>query len=152
MGDVQGGYTARMAKPSPGTVEGLDFNSRTATCETAAGIGFGLAVSQGAGDKGAVLGGTLAHFLGISIRDVTLIASDPAYLDKYERYKNMAYLNQGQIWVLAGAAVAANDPVWFNATTGALNMSTGIGPIPGARWVTSGANGDRALVELQARG
>lgn len=149
---IQTEYTEQMQPPSPGTVAGSDYGSKTGIVETAAGIGFGLAISQGSlSDKGVVIGGALAGFLGISIRDVTAkpAASDP---DKYLQYDNLGYINRGQIWALAGAAVAAGDPVYYNATTGALSNTGGEGPIPGARWVTSAASGARALVELMAKG
>jgi hypothetical protein len=102
-------------------------------------LASGRPVSQGAGDKGVVLGGALADFLGISVRDITLV--DSSVLDKYPRYKNMAYLNSGQIWVEASVAVGAGDPVHYDTTTGAWKISGGIGPIVGARYVTSGAAG-----------
>lgn len=153
MAPIQTDYTERMLPPSPGTIAGSDFNTKTGNCETAAGIGFGLAVSQGVlSDKGVVLGGALPGFLGISVRDITLASVGGASVDKYQQYKNIGYLSRGQIWVLAGAAVAANDPVHFDAATGAISNAGGVGPIPGARFVTSGANGSRVLIELQAKG
>jgi hypothetical protein len=72
-------------------------------------------------------------------------------LDKYPQYKNVGYLSRGQIWVEASVAVGANDPVHYDTTTGAWKISGGIGPIVGARYVTSGAAGDRVVIELQAR-
>jgi hypothetical protein len=149
MSDVQGGYNARIGKPSPGTIEGCDFNTATGNCETAAGIAFGKPVSQGSGDKGVVLGGALANFLGVTVRDITQV--DATVLDKYPQYKNVGYLSRGQIWVEASVAVGANDPVHYDTTTGAWKISGGIGPIVGARYVTSGAAGDRVVIELQAR-
>lgn len=151
MSPIQTEYTERMLPPSPGTIAGSDFNTKTGTCEEADGIGFGLAVSQGSADKGVALGGLLADFLGVSIKDIT-VPANAASPDEYPQYRNVGYLSRGQIWVLAGAAVSADDAVHYDATTGAFSNTGGQGPIPGARWVTSAANGDRALIELQARG
>jgi hypothetical protein len=95
------------------------------------------------------LAARLANFLGVTVRDITQV--DATVLDKYPQYKNVGYLSRGQIWVEASVAVGANDPVHYDTTTGAWKISGGIGPIVGARYVTSGAAGDRVVIELQAR-
>lgn len=148
---IQTDYAERMRLPSPGTIAGSDYGSKTGNVEEADGIGFGLPVSQGTGDKGVALAGALADFLGISIRDVTVGARE-TNPDQYNQYQNLGYVNRGQIWVEVAVAVSAGDPVHFNATTGAWAISGGTGPIVGARYVTSAASGGRAIVELQARG
>lgn len=148
---IQSDYAERMLPPSPGTIAGSNHDGGTGTCEEEDGIGFGLPVQQGTADKGVLLAGALADFLGVSIRDVTLVASAAEFVDKYEQYSNVGYLKKGQIWVLAGAACAAGDPVHYNATTGAWAITGGTGPIVGARYVTSGGVGDRVLIELQAK-
>lgn len=148
---IQTSYSERISPPSPGTIAGADYNTHTGNCETSAGIGFGLPVSQGTGDKGVVLGGALADFLGITVKDITLVASASEFVDKYEQYKNVGYIGRGQIWVLASVAVSAGDPVHYVSATGAWKMSGDIGPIVGARYVTSGGAGDRVLVELGAK-
>lgn len=148
--NVQANYTERMRAGVAGMVQGSDFNSDTGICETAAGIGFGLAVSQGTGDKGVVIGGTRLGFRGITIRDVTLVHSD-ANLDKYIENENMGILTRGKIMVATTVPVAAGDAVYFVAATGVLtNVSAGNqGPINGARFIRSAAgNGDVAIVEL----
>lgn len=143
---VQSTYQARMDPGRPGLVMGGDYEAKTGICETVLGIGFGLAVSQGAADMGVILGGTRLGFRGITIRDITL---ENAQLDKYARYQNVGVLTEGQIWVAPAVAVVANDPVHFVAATGVLTNTGGQGPINGARWVTSAAGtGDLALVEL----
>lgn len=99
--------------------------------ETSAGIGFGLAVGQGTGDTGAVLGG--ASFLGVSVRDVTLdrlpidplsSASTPLALDTYQQRSNMGVLTRGHIWVLAADNVAAGNALAYDATTGLFTTGT----------------------------
>lgn len=150
MATVQTTYPSVMLPPAPGTIEACDFGTRTGICEVAAGIGFGRAISQGSNEKGVVLGGTLAKFLGISVRDITLHgpAANP---DAYPQYANVGYIQDGQIWVIAKAAVVADNPVYFDATTGELQPSGGSGPIVGARFIYNAAAGDRTIVELQAR-
>lgn len=143
---VQNTYSENMEPGVAGLVVGSDWNADTGNCETVAGIGFGLAVSQGAADKGVIIGGTRLGFRGITIRDVTL---ENLQLDKYAQYQNVGVLVQGKIWVVPPVAVEAGDPVHFVAATGVITNTGGEGPINGARWVTSAAGtGDLAIVEL----
>lgn len=155
---VQSTYTEGMRAPAPGTISGSDYDTITGNCETAAGIPFGVAVATGTvsthGDKATVIGGALATFKGIAVRDITLAPSS-ASQDKYLERGNMTILRRGQIWVEPREAVVANDPVYFIAATGVLSNSASgaLGPINGARWVTSSTNntdgaGRRAEVYL----
>jgi hypothetical protein len=59
----------------------VEHSVTTRLCETTAGIGFGLAVSQGTGDKGCILGGSA--FIGVTVRDIALSLSpvDPLTAD-----------------------------------------------------------------------
>lgn len=95
----------------------------TRICETAAGIPFGVAVSQGTADKGVVIGGSA--FVGISVRDITQIGHpiDPLNsgwgdVDKYPQYMNMGVMTRGHIWVMAKGIVAPGDPLYYEATGG----------------------------------
>lgn len=149
MSPVQTSYSERIAPPGPGTIQGTYDKGGTGICETASpGIPFGRAVSQGTlSDQGVVLGGTLDGFRGVSIRDVTLGAEKDAYLPP----DSVGVYERGLIWVEPGEAVSANDPVWFDGTTGVFYKSTGsgrVGPVKGARWDTSAGVGGRAVLEL----
>lgn len=151
MAPVQSTYSETMKAPSPGTISSSDYNTITGLAE-GGDIGFGLAVSVGTvatkGDKATVVGGTLDKFKGISVRDIAALR--PAdNSDKYRETANMGILQRGQIWVEPGEAVVADDPVFFNGTTGVLmksNTGGALGPIKGARWVTSCAVNGRAEV------
>lgn len=141
---VQSTYSERMAAPSPGVIGGSDYDTITGLCESAApgGIPFGRAVSRGTlSDKGVVLGGALAGFRGVSVKENTLGAEQ----DKYLPPNNVGILQRGQIWLEPSVAVASDDPVHYDTTTGIFKISGGIGPIKGARWVTSCGIGGRAL-------
>ena len=140
---VQSSYSERIDKARAGMIGGSDFNTRTGVVETAAGIGFGLGVSQGAGDQGIILGGSA--FVGISVRDVAVGAEKT----KYEQYMNAAFLTRGQIWVTVLTAVVAGAAVKYDTSTGVIDDATGT-TIPGARFVTSAGAGELALVELLA--
>lgn len=102
----------------------------TRQCETVAGIGFGLAVSQGSRDKGCVIGGS--SFIGVSVRDITLnpVPLDPlsdaaVSIDVYSQYANMAVLSRGHIWVLSHALVVAGDALYYDTTSGLFGGSGG---------------------------
>lgn len=145
---MQTTYREQMNDNSPGTLAGNFDNARssTGTCETVAGIGFGLAVSRGVNsDRGTVLGGTLVGLRGCSIKDPTL---DPANVDKYMPPNNMGVLESGEIWVEPAVAVDIDDPVHFDGTTGVWSNAGGIGPVVGARWKTSCELGGRAILQL----
>lgn len=145
---VQTEYNATIEPGLPGLVVGSDWNADTGIVETAAGLAFGIVVCQGTvSDKGIKIGGALSTYRGVTIRDITLVHA-AALLDKYAQYENAGVLTRGKIWVLTGGAVAPGDPVHFVAATGVLKASGDIGPIVGARWVTTAASGELAVVEL----
>lgn len=150
MAVVQNSYAENIGKGRPGMVATMNpSDADTKICETAAGIGFGLACGRGSDDKGAVLGAAAAAaFVGISIRDVTLESSQS---DKYVQYQNMAVLKRGVIWVTAGGNVQDGQDVTFNTSTGVLSSIAADGSnfqIPGARWLDTVSSGDLARVEL----
>lgn len=136
---TQTSYLERQPKGFAGQVASMrDYDSYTRTCETSAGIGFGLAVGRGSNDHGAVIGGTLPLFLGATIRDITLMGSQS---DKYAQYQNMGILKYGEIWVQVTGTPGPGDPVHYNATTGVFAASGGTGPVLGARWMETSENG-----------
>jgi len=147
MAPVQTTYREQMLDNSPGTLQGSDYNTETGICETVAGIPFGRAVSQGAeSDQGVIIGGSLAAFRGVAMKDVTLGAEQDTYLVP----NNVGIMNRGTIWVEPNEAVTADAAVYFVAATGVFsdNASGAVGPIKGARWKTSCAANGRALLQL----
>lgn len=127
---VQQHYRPQIAPATAGLVANMMSAAlKTKNCETAAGIGFGLAVSQGTRDDGCILGGS--KFIGVSVRDVTLglapvdpLSDTPNTVDKYGPGTNVSILSRGDIWVIAGSNVAAGDAVSYNTTTGVLSSGT----------------------------
>src|SRR6516162_2470042 len=127
----------------------------TRTVETAAGIGFGLAVSQGTNDKGCIIGGSA--FVGITRADPTLARADLSVpgssstlpLDSYPQYDLAGILAAGDIWVNCYAAVTPATTVTFSATTGQLGVAGTT--ITHARWMTSasGSAGTPVLAVLR---
>lgn len=142
---VQTSYRETMKPPAPGTISGSDFDTMTGNAQDASGNGipFGRAVGEGNvgthGDKATVIGGVIGGFKGISVRDIAAGAATDVYKDK----TNMSILRRGQIWVEPREAVVANDAVYYVSATGILsNTASGaVGPIPGARWITSSVDG-----------
>ena len=123
-----------------------DWDVDTRICETSAGISFGLAVSQGTGDKGCIIGG--AAFVGVTRADPTLAqAAGVTTVDKYALGDNVAVHVRGDIWVTAEDAVAAGDAVYYDTTTGTLGHSGGT-VIEDARWMTSADAGKIAVLRL----
>jgi hypothetical protein len=106
----------------------VESSTITRLCETATGIPFGRAVSQGTGDRGAVIGGS--GFIGLSVRDITQsgIAIDPTAtvrpaVDLYPQYANMEVITRGHLWVLPQGNVIADAAAYFDATTGLISGS-----------------------------
>lgn len=150
MAVVQNSYSETHRKAVAGMVANMtNYDADTGIVETAGGIGFGLAVSQGTADDGILIGASAAaKFRGISIRDVTLAPGDN---DKYQRYANISVLTEGDIWVTTGGAVNAGDDVTFDSGTGVLSSAASSGTqftISGARWMTSAGSGELAVVRL----
>lgn len=123
------------------TTENRDIKSRTV--EDAAGIAFGLAVAQGANDKGirAVKAGD-TKFVGITALDLS--SRDDA---KFVQYESASILKKGVIWVQVTEAVKAGDDVAVDLATGKFNKAGA--KYPNARFETSGVAGGLAQVELK---
>ena len=123
------------------TTENRDIKSRTV--EDAAGIAFGLAVAQGANDKGirAVKAGD-TKFVGITALDLS--SRDDS---KFLQYESASILKKGVIWVQVTEAVKAGDDVAVDLATGKFNKSGA--KYPNARFETSGVAGGLAQVELK---
>ena len=123
------------------TTENRDIKSRTV--EDAAGIAFGLAVAQGANDKGirAVKTGD-TKFVGITA--LYLSSRDDS---KFLQHESARVLKKGVIWVEVTEAVKAGDDVAVDLATGKFNKSGA--KYPNARFETSGVAGGLAQVELK---
>jgi hypothetical protein len=139
---LQSSYSERMQPAAVGAPAEPDWEAHSRIVETAAGIGFGLAVGRGTSERGVVLGG--AVFAGISLRDIT---QPPDNVDEYSQNDNIGVMVRGTIWVLAAADVFASDLVHYNETTGALSNAGGT-LIAGATWESDAASGALGKVRL----
>jgi hypothetical protein len=150
MSFVQTTYTENPAAAVAGMPADADYSADTRIVETAAGIGFGVAVSQGTADKGALVGGaSAAVFAGVSIRDKTVVNTTTP--DLYTENANMGVMTRGDIWVTVGGDVVAGGDATFVATTGVLSSAAASGSqfaIAGGRWMTSASSGGLAILRL----
>lgn len=157
MGTTQTSYSERIAPNVPGTLAGQVNEARITTgiCETASpGIPFGRAVSQGSlSDQGVIIGGSLAGFRGVSVKDINLPAGR-ADIDAFLPPDSLSVMEDGDIWVEPNEAVSAHAAVYFVAATGVFsdNASGAVGPIPGAYWKTSCGVGGRAILSIPQGG
>jgi hypothetical protein len=146
---VQTTFPETMRQGFPGMVNRMvDYNAVTRNCATAAGIPAARAVSQGAADIDAVIGGTVVAFLGITIMDPTVLHPNPSTPDVYPQYSNMGILTKGEIFATATVATTAGDPVHFGAADGILTNTGGIGPVVGARWKHTRLANELNVVQL----
>lgn len=114
--------------------------------ETAAGIGFGKAVAQGATAKGCK-----AFATGdTAVVGITLLDRSAHIGDLFAKGESARVMTKGDIWVVASVAVAAGDPVYVVPATGAFTKAaTDNVLIANARWDTSTtAAGQLAVVRL----
>jgi len=129
---VQTTYRPQIAAGAIGMiVDETHASVNTRMVETSGGVGFGLAVSQGVGDTGCVIGGSA--FIGVTVRDVTLdrVPIDPQApvgtilaADTYPQYANAGVMSTGHIWVAAGAgSIKANDAAFYDQTVGKFSNS-----------------------------
>lgn len=120
--------------------------------EGSSGIGFGVAAFKGTGDRQVTATAAATGFIGVTLLDPTITHLAPqASPDFYPQYDVCVVLQKGTVWVLAsGGAVTANQPAYFNTTTGAFtSVSTGATLIPNAVFESSGASGALVILKLK---
>lgn len=151
MAIVQSTYTELQPIAQAGMLASSDHSIDSRICETAAGIAFGVAVSQGSADNGAVVGGaSAAVFVGVSVQDMS-IENDSSNNNEYSQYDVMGVITRGDVWVTTGGIVTAGGDVTFASTTGVLSSAATGGSqfaVAGARWMTGAASGALALLRL----
>lgn len=142
-----GRYMAAGQVGTPASETGWDIDTRLfeENASPPAGIGFGLAVQQGASDRGCRLGGS-GTFVGITRANPTQNVTE--FTDAYGGGDNVPVFVKGDIWCVAEAVVTAHEAVYYNPATGALGHSGGT-IILGAKWLTSTtAGGQLAVLRL----
>lgn len=118
--------------------------------ENAAGIGFGVAVAQGAAAKGIVPFGTGATtYVGFTLLDRSAEGT-PTTPDGFGQRDSARVITKGDLWVNATVAVTAGQPVYLVAATGVVtNVSTGNTAVPNAMFdTTTTAANQLAVIRL----
>lgn len=134
MAVVQSTWNAAPAIGFPGMVANGETGNRfSRNVEDAAGIGFGVAVFQGATDRGCTKTvGSAATFLGITIVDhgEVVLPGGPA-ADMVEQNRAIGIMSAGAIYVTTTTATTPRAPVYLVAATGLFtatatsNIATG---------------------------
>lgn len=142
MPSLQTTYGVNIVAGYPGMVQSMEPSDRISMIvETAAGIGFGVPVCQGTGDRQAKVAGAGLKFRGVSI------ASPDRIADLYEQYGTLPVMVKGTIWVTASVAVGVGDIVTW--TTAGAWSNTGGTTVPNAIWDTAQATiGGIAVIRL----
>jgi hypothetical protein len=150
---VQTSYRPQIAYGLEGMIsEETDSEVGTRLCETAGGISFGKAVSQGTRAKGCIIGGSA--FVGVTVRDITLalVSVDPLSaidnpLDTYGQWTNVAVCSRGHIWVKPQGLVAANDALYYDAASGKFgNSATGLAASGSVTFARNPSNNETLVI------
>lgn len=149
----QAAYTSTFARGIPGAIANEEkYNAISRTVTTAAGIAFGAPAQRGTGDHQAALFATGGKFIGIAVKTMApehRASGTAAILDGYPLNATGSFMTEGQMYVLADAAVAAGDPVYFVTATGRYANGAGTNNllIPNARFDTT-ATAAGQIVEI----
>jgi hypothetical protein len=144
---LQSNFAAAIPVGFPGQIANGELQNRiTRTCEDAAGIGFGTAVFDGAGDHGCTATPS-ANLLGIAVVDHGQVRRTGNLQDKYPQYDNVPIFQRGTIWVLNGAApVTKRQPVYVTPAGAFTAVTAGNTALPG--WTFDHAAAAGALVKI----
>lgn len=157
---MQTTYGTTYAKGVPGQIANEEkYNAISRTVETAAGLPFGHPGFRSA--TAANVHNTRAYaasalFLGIAVKTIAPEGIQNGGTvpspEGYPQYATAALMTEGQMYVLAGATVAAGDAVyWDNTAKRYTNVTTGNFQVPGCFFDTAGANGDIVEISLAHR-
>lgn len=120
--------------------DGLTFTISDGATDAASGDVHTITVSFTANDD----------FLGLAAL-TNAVPADATNPDKFPQYFTGGFMTMGQMYVVAGATVAAGDDVYWNpATSRFTNTETHI-RIPNATFDTSGVDGGIVEVSLRQR-
>lgn len=115
--------------------------------EVEVAIGFGKVAVSGSAPK-QIIPGTAADqtVIGITVRDQDVSSANT---DGFPAQYTARVLNKGEIYVTAGGTATFDTDVYMVPATGRfVSASTDNLPIPGAKFVDSGVDGDLVRIEL----
>ena len=147
MATVQSTFPSTIPVGYAGMVaNGETANRITRTVEDVAGIAFGKAAFRGSGDHGVTATPAAGTFMGVVAADHALAAGGTA--DTVPQYSAASLLNEGVIWVTAGANTTDGAAVYVTAGGAFTPTSSSNTAIP-AVFDDTAASG--ALVRLRVR-
>lgn len=149
---AQTSYSLKQAVAYAGTIYAQaqkDIVSRSV--ETAAGIGFGVAVSRGTDkEQQIVIGGT--DFLGITIRDLSKEGAANTGDIKWNQKETAGVMRNGYIWAVCPTGCNPGDAVKYVNATGVLDAgAAGAGEtqLDGAQWESTASAGALAVIRIE---
>lgn len=147
MAIVQDTYNAAPAVGYPGMVANGETSNRISrNVEDAGGVAFGKAMFQGTQDLGATATpGT--DFLGVTIADHGLALLPGGTADVIPQGRTAGLMDEGVIWVLAGAAVANRAAVYVTPGGAFTSVSSGNTAIP-AKFMGAAGSGAPARIRI----
>lgn len=145
---VQTTYNENMRAAVAGQIANMESsNLISRTVEDSAGIGFGVAVTQGTDDNECTAFAGTGGILGITARDQSV---DPDNPDEFAQGDSARILTQGVIWVTAAEGVDAGEDVYVedDGTFTGTETSTAT-VLANARWDSSTTGSALAKVAIR---
>jgi len=150
---AQTSYSINQRIAVAGTIFDLNpYDNVSRDVETAAGIGFGLAVSRGTDEQRQVVVGGAA-FLGLTVRALDREGAANTGLVSYSEKETAAIMRSGYIYAECVSGCTAGDSANYNTITGVIDSgAAGAGEvlIEGATWETSTAAGEIGVLRLSS--
>jgi len=118
--------------------------------ETAAGIGFGVAVTRGTDPDKQVVLATSANFLGITVRSLEKEGGDAGAI-RWNVKETAGIMRAGYIWAVCPTGCVPGDAVNYTDGTGVLDSGAagaGSTSLDGATWETTASAGELAVIRL----
>lgn len=116
--------------------------------EDAAGIGFGVAVTQGTADGGCTaFGSGDTYIMGVTVRERSIDAND---VDEFGQYTDARIMTKGCVWVPVATGCSAGDAAFVRPSNGDFqdsNANSAVA-ITGGVWDTSAEAGELALLRM----
>ena len=148
---AQTSYDIRQGKAYAGLIFAKaphDIVSRAV--ETAAGIGFGVAVTRGTDPDKQVVPAASADFLGITIRSLEKEGGTAGAI-QWNAKETAGVMRSGYIWAVCPTGCVPGDAVNYADGTGVLDSGAagaGSTSLDGASWETTAVAGELAVVRL----
>jgi len=145
-------YSIRQGKAYAGLIYAQaphDIVSRAV--ETAAGIGFGVAVTRGTDPDKQVVLATSANFLGITIRSLEKEGGDAGAI-RWNVKETAGIMRVGYIWAVCPTGCVPGNAVKYTDDTGVLDSGAAGASetqLNGATWETTASAGELAVVRIQ---